>query len=112
MPREHFRASARQEVSLTGTLANADGSWERAVRITDLGLGGAKLRVQEQLPVGTDVRLSIAAPHLWDPLVLAAEVAWAQAEIQAKDAAIGLRFEQPAGSTLRLLMELLETHHY
>jgi hypothetical protein len=112
MPREHFRATARQEVRLSGTLTNADGSWERAVRITDLGLGGARVRLREQLPVGTDVRLSIVAPHLWDPLVLAAEVAWAEAEIHAKEAMIGLRFEHPAGSTLRLLTELLETHHY
>lgn len=112
MPHEHFRAVVRQEVSLTGTLASADGSWERSVRIADLGLGGARVVVHEQLPVGISVRLSVVAPHLWDPLVLAAEVAWAQAELRSGEAHVGLRFEAPPGSTLRLLAELLETHQY
>jgi hypothetical protein len=112
MPVEHFRALARRPVRLSGTLASSDGSWERAVLISNLGLGGACVALLEQLPVGTGVRLAIVAPHLWEPLVLSAEVAWSRAEIKAGEAEIGLRFQQPAGSTLRQLSELLETHQY
>jgi hypothetical protein len=112
MPLEHFRALARRQVRLSGMLASSDGSWERAVRITNLGLGGARVALLEQLPVGTAVRLSIVAPHLWEPLVLSAEVAWARAEIEAGEAEVGLEFEEAEGSTLRQLTELLETHQY
>ena len=66
----------------------------------------------EQLPVGTSVKLAIEVPHLWEPLTLAAEVAWARAEIHDREVAIGLRFEQPPPAILRQLAELLETHQY
>jgi hypothetical protein len=112
MPLAHFRALARRQVRLKGTLASSDGSWERAVRIINLGLGGACVALLEQLPIGTVVQLSIIAPHLWEPLVLTAEVAWARAEIHATEAEMGLRFEHPEGPTLRQLTELLETHQY
>src|SRR5688500_13934567 len=74
-PRDHFRAFARRLVALEGSVS-AGEAWSQSARVIDLGLGGARLSVAQAIPLGTSVDIAITAPHLWDPLVIHAEVAW------------------------------------
>jgi hypothetical protein len=105
----HFRAFARRPVTLSATLVAGDGSFRRAGRVVDLGLGGACVLIQEALPVGSPVALEIDAPHLWDPLELDAMVAWAGEEPATPGLIrLGVRFLPRSGAVLRTLTELLE----
>jgi hypothetical protein len=112
MAKGHFRAFARRPISLQATLISIDGSWRRPAQVTDLGLGGARVEAMEVVPQGTTLKVQLQAPHLWDPLLLDGEVAWARADSSRNRAHIGVRFEHTAGSTLWQLIELLGTSRY
>jgi hypothetical protein len=107
-PRPHFRACARQTVSLAGALADPEGAWTRNVRVTDLGLGGACVETMESVPHGVPFELLIEAPNLWDPLSLSARLAWMRSGTGGAQQ-IGICFEQPSGASLRTLSDLLKT---
>jgi hypothetical protein len=83
----------------------ANGSWERAARLVDLGLGGAGIRFGEPPAKGERVILVLEAPHLWEPLRLEAEIAWRHTSEETR---AGLVFRHQAGTTLRAIARLLE----
>jgi len=80
----HFRAwpRRRSDVPVVVRLARSTASasaperGERRARLTDVGLGGAGLVVDEPLTVGAELEVVLHAPNRWDPLVLPARVAW------------------------------------
>src|SRR5688572_1640559 len=110
-PRDHFRAFARRLVALDGSVS-AREAWAQPARVIDLGLGGARLSVAQAIPLGTPVDIAITAPHLWDPLVIHAEVAWVAIQEGTKSARVGVRFHHRSGATLRALTDLLATTVY
>jgi hypothetical protein len=109
MARDHFRAFARQSVSLTATVMSADGTWHRPARIKNLGIGGACIELMEVVPQGTTLRIQIIAPSMWDPLIVGAEVAWARADPEGRHAQIGVSFEPQSGAVLAQVLELLDS---
>jgi len=114
--RAHFRALYRQTVSLPGALRATDAhiTWNRDVRIVDLGLGGACVEASDGAPSGTSVELVIDTPHLWDPLSLSGAVVWSRKLTDPEGGAtmIGVRFEHASGSIVRTLTELLEAEAF
>src|SRR6478736_5409976 len=112
----HFRALSRQSVSLPGALRATDAhiSWNRDVRVVDLGLGRACVEASDAAAAGTAVELVIDTPHLWDPLTLSGAVAWSRRlpDPEGGGALIGVRFEHTTGSSVRMLTELLEAEAF
>ena len=111
-PFEHFRAHARRLVALDGVLFAEDEPWEKPARVIDMGLGGARLQLSEGVALGTAVKLAVLAPHLWDPLEVSGEVVWVAIHEGNGDARVGMRFNHRSGTTLRALVDLLETNVY
>ena len=112
----HFRALSRQSVSLPGALRASDAhvTWNRDVRIVDLGLGGACVEASDAAAAGTSVELIIDTPHLWDPLTLSGAVVWSRRlpDPEGGGALIGVRFEHTTGSSVRTLSGLLEAEAF
>ena len=106
--RPHFRALARRSVNLAAVIVAGGGSWQRAGRIIELGLGGARVALPDTVPVGSPVALVIDAPHLWDPLHVDGAVAWASEPSNGQQAFLGVRFRPTSSTLLRTLAELLE----
>ena len=63
-PWPHFRAYARQSVSLSGSLADPERAWTLSVRVTDLKLSGACVEAADSVPHNVPLELLIEAPHL------------------------------------------------
>lgn len=110
--RTHFRSFARRSLDLEAKLHSATGALLRAVRIRDLGLGGARLHATEasSLPPGARLSLEVMAPTLWDPLVLAGLVVWERSDGAGSE--IGLRFEHREAAALSALCQLLGSQAY
>lgn len=81
----HFRAWPRRRSDVPvvvrvgrspAPLPSEQGRVERRARLTDVGLGGAGLVLDEPLTVGAELEVVLHAPNRWDPLVLPARVAW------------------------------------
>ncbi len=110
----HFRAGSRKPVSLAGAIRASEVSWNRDVRVVDLGLGGARVEAPETIEAGTEIELVIETPHLWDPLTLSGAVAWARAlpSNEGGGAHIGVRFQHEHGASVRTLTELLEAEAF
>lgn len=87
-------------------LATGDSA-ERDARVTDLGLGGARLELKDGIDEGRAVTLRLDLPGLWDALELAAEVAWRGGADKNGTVAVGVRFVSPSGRDLRVLSEAL-----
>lgn len=103
----HFRAVGRRPQSLGARVLAAGDSAERDARVTDLGLGGARLELKDGIEQGRAVTLRLDLPGLWDALVLAAEVAWRGGVDKAGMVPVGVRFVSPSGRDLRVLSEAL-----
>lgn len=101
----HFRAFARRPSQLSAEVAF--GPIELRGRLVDLGLGGAGLILPEPVTAGERVHLALHLPQLWDPLRIAAEIAWCEAREGAGDTRAGVRFVAPSGRALRLIAEAL-----
>src|SRR5262249_27025432 len=71
-----FRAHPRFDTRLRVLVTHVQAGWQRHAPVENMGLGGARLLVDERLAVGEWVTLSFTAPTLWDPLVLRARIAW------------------------------------
>lgn len=97
----HFRAWPRRPSDVPVVLRVARG--ERRARLTDIGLGGAGLRLEEPLTVGAEVEIVLHAPTRWEPLVLPATVAW------AKGNRAGLSFRPTADRDVYDLFQMLGT---
>ncbi len=80
--------------------------WDLPARLTDLGIGGARVLVAQPLPAGTSVELRVDAPQLWQPLTLPGRVAWSHALTEER-AELGLRFEHNSTEALTVLVELV-----
>src|SRR4051812_12313522 len=117
--RVHFRAHGRRKVDLGATIRDRKGDVPQAVRIRDLGLGGACVEVGEVAPpaaggleLGAPLTIEVMAPTLWDPLILLAKVAWVRRGSPAKPTRAGIRFEHRDASALYALFQLLGSHNY
>jgi hypothetical protein len=102
-----FRAHARRGVRLRALLTHVGAGWQRHAAIENLGLGGARVLVDERLAPGDAVTVSFTAPALWDPLVLRARVAWVAPG--GPPCGAGLAFELKAAEAAFALYELIST---
>ena len=105
----HFRALARRPVTLAGTLSRS-GGWHRPARLLDLGLGGARVTTEHDLPVGSAVLLTVESPNRWEPLEIEAKVSWNREHADVTEA--GLVFVRQTRATVRGLLELLGSEVY
>lgn len=96
----HFRAHARYPVRTEASLRLA-GAVSR-VRLVDLGIGGAGVALEGELPIGGTIDVLLNAPNRWDPLVFRARVAWCDA------GRAGLSFEHRSERDAGALWELLD----
>jgi hypothetical protein len=107
----HFRAIGRRQQSLSARVLAAGDSAEREARVTDLGLGGARLELKGGVDPGRALTLRLDLPGLWDALELAAEVAWRGNPDKEGAVSVGVRFVSPSGRALRVLSEALATDY-
>jgi hypothetical protein len=107
----HFRALGRVPQRLTARVLAAGDSAEREVAVTDLGLGGARLQVEDGIEPGRALTLRLDLPGLWDALELAAEATWRGSPEKNGTVPVGVRFVSPSGRDLRLLSEALAADH-
>jgi hypothetical protein len=116
--RDHFRAHGRRRVSLTATLrrASAEGKGAgEAVRIRDIGLGGACVEAvlgEPPLRLEASVVLEVVAPTLWDPLVLRGRVAWLRPGRTGEASRFGVRFDHAEQGGVFALFHLLGANTY
>jgi hypothetical protein len=103
----HFRALGRRPQSLSARVLAAGDAEEREVRVTDLGLGGARLELANGIEPGRTLTLRLELPGLWDALELAAETAWLGNPDKTGSVPVGVRFVSPSGRDLRILAEAL-----
>jgi autotransporter translocation and assembly factor TamB len=106
----HFRGLARRTVSLAGTITGDGGRFQHPAKIVDLGLGGARLVAEQELPVGSSVRLSVNAPNRWDAIELEARVAWSRELGGAAE--LGVRFDHSTRTALAALVDLMVEEVY
>jgi len=112
-----FRAHARKAVRMQSVLTHVQAGWQQTAAIENIGLGGARLVVDNVLAPGDTVSLSFTAPTLWDPLVLRARVAWVAALATSAAAGQGPRpagvaFEHKSTDAVFALYELIVTLGY
>jgi hypothetical protein len=100
-----FRIHARSRVNLKALVTHVQSGWQRTVQVEDLGLGGARVLLDEPLVKGDSVTLSFTAPSLWDPLVLRARVAWISHG--ATPRRVGVAFEHRSPDAAFALYELI-----
>jgi hypothetical protein len=103
---DHFRSFARFPVEAPLWVSPLGATYEQAVRLVDLGLGGVCFEIAETLERGQRLRLELELPGLWDRLTLHAEVVWTRPASDGMTR-IGVRFTRPTGRTLRVLAENL-----
>jgi hypothetical protein len=108
---DHFRAYARHAVHFGAVVR--DGTGRRQGRLSNVGLGGACVEVAgSSTQLGSIVSVEVMAPHLWDPLVIEARVAWCMPLEGGRRCRLGLCFEHRSGPVLRALLELLGSNLY
>ncbi len=91
-------------------MTHVHSGWQRDAPVENIGLGGARVLVDERLAAGDSVTLSFTAPTLWDPLVLRARVAWVGSGNPPCRA--GLAFEHKSADAILALHELMTTMAY
>jgi hypothetical protein len=105
-----FRAHPRRNVRLRALITHVAAGWQRHASVENMGLGGARVLLDERLAAGDAVTLSFTAPTLWDPLVLRARVAWVVGGTPHYSA--GLAFEHKTADAVLALYELIVTLGY
>jgi hypothetical protein len=105
-----FRVHARMPTRLRALVSHAQAGWKRHAPIENMGLGGARLLVDERIDPGDGVTLSFTAPTLWDPLVLRARVIWTGGGDPPY--AAGVAFEHSRADEVLALYELISTLGY
>jgi hypothetical protein len=105
-----FRVHARLATRLRALVSHPQGGWKRPTSVENVGLGGARVLVDEKVALGDGLTLSFTAPTLWDPLVLHARVVW----VGAGDPpyAAGVAFEHTSAHAVFALYELISTPGY
>ena len=120
-PPAPFRAHARRPVRIRSLVTHVQSGWQHRAAVENIGLGGARVIIDEAISVGDMVTLSFTAPSLWDPLVLRARVAWvaaggpqgALAAAQPSASwAVGLAFDHAATDAVFALYELIVSLGY
>jgi hypothetical protein len=101
---DHFRAFARFPSTARLWVSPLGATFEQAVRLIDVGLGGVCFEIAETFEPSARLRLELELPGLWDRLTLHGEVAWVRPHAVGL-IRTGVRFSRPAGKTLRLLAE-------
>jgi Tfp pilus assembly protein PilZ len=91
-------------------VTHLQGGWQHHAAVENISLGGACIRLENALAPGDVVTLSFTAPTLWDPLVLAARVAWVAPG--AGPRAAGVAFDHKATDAVFALYELMVTLGY
>jgi hypothetical protein len=104
-----FRAHARNKVALRALVTHVEKGWQRHVPLEEIGLGGARIVLQEPARPGDIVTVSLTAPSLWDPLVLRARVAWVAPSTPGR---AGIAFDHRGGPPALALFELIATLGY
>jgi PilZ domain len=105
-----FRGHGRRSVRLRALVTHVQAGWQRYASMENVGLGGARLLVEEPLAMSDAVTLSFTAPTLWDPLVLRARVAWVgRGDLSSH---VGLAFEHRSPQAVFALYELIVTLGY
>ncbi|HEX3771102.1 MAG TPA: PilZ domain-containing protein [Polyangiaceae bacterium] len=107
-----FRAHARKAVRLQSVFTHVQAGWQQTATIENIGLGGARVVLDNPLATGDPVSLSFTAPTLWDPLVLRARVAWVGAAAGPGPRAAGIAFEHKSTDAVFALYELIVTMGY
>ncbi len=113
-----FRAHPRAKVALRVLVTHVEKGWQRHAPVEDLGLGGARIVVEDPVRPGDAVTVSFTAPSLWDPLVLRARVVWASPASGTSGSSaggarrVGLAFDHRAGGAAFALFELISTLGY
>lgn len=105
-----FRAHARKAVRISALVTHTQAGWQGQAAVENIGLGGARIRVDNALEVGDVVTLSLTAPTLWDPLVLRGRVTWVATSATSR--AAGVAFEHKATDAVFALYELIVTLGY
>ncbi len=95
---------------LRALVTHVAAGWQRQAPVENMGLGGARLRLDAGVAPGDVVTLSFTAPTLWDPLVLRARVAWT--DPTAMPMAVGVAFEHKGAEPVFALYELIVTLGY
>lgn len=103
---DHFRSFARFPSTAPLWVSPLGATFEQAVRLVDVGLGGVCFDVAESFELGARLRLELELPGLWDRLTLPGEVAWVRPAGDGMSRT-GVRFARPAGKALRILAENL-----
>jgi hypothetical protein len=104
-------------VTLRALVTHVEKGWQRHVPVEDVGLGGARVLVDEPVRPGDAVTISFTAPSLWDPLVLRARVVWvssapAPAGSPPSPRSAGIAFEHRGSPAAFALFELISTVGY
>jgi hypothetical protein len=99
-----FRAHARRNVRLRALVTHVSAGWQRQAVVENMGLGGARLELDQRISPGDAVTLSFTAPSLWDPLVLRARVAWVSSGNPTRT---GVAFEHKGHDAVFALYELI-----
>jgi hypothetical protein len=105
-----FRVHPRQPVRLRALVTSDKQGWKRHAPVENMGLGGARMLVDENLAPGDAVILAFTAPTLWDPLVLHARVAWVGSG--KPPYAAGVAFDHTSADAVLALYELISTGGY
>ena len=107
----HFRRSPRAPVELRARYRKDQpgSAFEKAGRVSDLGMGGAFVEAHDPPPAGTKVWLTFGAPTAWDPLELPAEVRWQKHE---PPAGFGVRFRALTPPQANALAELVRDNPF
>jgi Tfp pilus assembly protein PilZ len=92
-------------VRIHSLVTHAEAGWQHQASVENIGLGGARVVVDEAIAVGDTVTLSFAAPSLWDPLVLRARVAWVAPS--GPERVVGVAFDHKATDAVFALYELI-----
>jgi hypothetical protein len=113
-----FRAHGRVRVALRALVTHVEKGWQKHVPVEDVGLGGARILVEEAVRPGDAVTVSFTAPALWDPLVLRARVVWVMAAPSAPSTAAGsarhagIAFDHRGAPAAFALFELISSVGY
>ena len=105
-----FRVHGRRKVRLRALVTHVASGWQRQVAVEDIGLGGARVVLDDPLAPGDAVTLSFTAPSLWDPLVLRARVAWVSGGGPPRR--VGVAFDHRGAPAAFALYELMATLAY
>lgn len=95
---------------LRALATHVEAGWQRQAAVEDIGLGGARVVLDEKVAPGEWLTLSFTAPTLWDPLVLRARVAWVAPS--GPTWRTGVAFEHKMGDAVFALYELIVTLGY